>query len=184
MTTSRRSFIHGTGLGLLSFTVAGSAVLMSPRDARAKGADFHVLNDEEVELIEAFGEALAPGARENGIAHFIDQQLSVDANDALLMIKYFNVRPPYVDFYRAGLTALNGYSHNINNKPFTALDDEAANALIATISNTIPEGWSGPPAPLFYLMVRSDAVDVVYGTVEGFERLGIPYMPHILPPDL
>jgi len=93
MTTSRRSFIHGTGLGLLSFTVAGSAVLISPRDARAKGADFHVLNDEEVELIEAFGEALAPGARENGIAHFIDQQLSVDANDALLMIKYFNIRP-------------------------------------------------------------------------------------------
>jgi len=33
-------------------------------------------------------------------------------------------------------------------------------------------------------MVRSDAVDVVYGTVEGFERLGVPYMPHILPPDL
>jgi len=163
MTTSRRSFIHGTGLGLLSFTVAGSAVLISPRDARAKGADFHVLNDEEVELIEAFGEALAPGARENGIAHFIDQQLSVDAND---------------------LTALNDYSRKLNNKPFIALNDEAMNALIASLSSAVPEGWSGPPAPLFYLMVRSDAVDVVYGTVEGFERLGVPYMPHILPPDL
>ena len=24
-------------------------------------------------------------------------------------------------------------------------------------------------------------IDVVYGTVEGFARLGVPYMPHILP---
>ena len=32
-----------------------------------------------------------------------------------------------------------------------------------------------------YGMLRNDAVDVVYGTVEGFARLGIPYMPHILP---
>jgi len=184
MTTNRRSFIHATGLGLLSYTVAGTTALMSPRDARAKGADFCVLSDEEVGLIETFGEALAPGARENGIAHFIDQQLSVDANDALLMIKYFNIRPPYVDFYRAGLTALNGYSHKLHDKPFTALNDAAMNALITTISGAVPEGWAGPPAPLFYLMVRSDAVDVVYGTAEGFERLGVPYMPHIVPPDL
>ncbi|HJP38275.1 MAG TPA: gluconate 2-dehydrogenase subunit 3 family protein [Gammaproteobacteria bacterium] len=183
MMTTRRSFISGTGLGLLSFTVAGSTVLMSPRDARAKNADFRILSDREVKLIETFGEALVPGARENGIAHFIDQQLSVDANDALLMIKYFNIRPPYAHFYRTGLTALNDYSRTVHDKPFTALDDEAANALITTISNTMPEGWDGPPAPLFYLAVRSDAVDVVYGTVEGFERLGIPYMPHILPPE-
>lgn len=182
MTTSRRSFIHGTGLGLLSFTVAGSTVLLSPRDARAKGASFNVLNDEEIGLVETFGEALAPGARENGIAHFIDQQLSVDASDALLMIKAFNVRPPYADFYRAGLHALNDYSRRIHDKPFAALDDEAMSALIGNISSANPQGWVGPPAPLFYLAVRSDAVDVVYGTVEGFERLGIPYMPHILPP--
>ena len=32
-----------------------------------------------------------------------------------------------------------------------------------------------------YLVLRSDAVDVVYGTVEGYEALGIPYMPHIAP---
>ena len=29
---------------------------------------------------------------------------------------------------------------------------------------------------------RSDAVDVVYGTPEGFAKLGVPYMPHIMPP--
>jgi hypothetical protein len=30
--------------------------------------------------------------------------------------------------------------------------------------------------------VRSDAVDVVYGTPAGFEALGVPYMEHIMPP--
>jgi len=33
----------------------------------------------------------------------------------------------------------------------------------------------------FTAKARADGVDVVYGTVEGFERLGVPYMPHILP---
>jgi hypothetical protein len=41
--------------------------------------------------------------------------------------------------------------------------------------------WSGPPPPLFYMMVRSDAVDVVYGTKEGFDQLNVPYMAHIMP---
>jgi hypothetical protein len=29
--------------------------------------------------------------------------------------------------------------------------------------------------------VRADALDVVYGTPEGFDALGIPYMAHIKP---
>jgi hypothetical protein len=43
------------------------------------------------------------------------------------------------------------------------------------------EGWSGRPAALVYAVLRADAVDVVYGTMEGYEALGIPYMPHIPP---
>jgi hypothetical protein len=30
-------------------------------------------------------------------------------------------------------------------------------------------------------MMRNDGVDVVYGSVEGFKNLDIPYMPHIMP---
>ena len=41
--------------------------------------------------------------------------------------------------------------------------------------------WQGPAQGSVYGTLRNDAVDVVYGTVEGFARLGIPYMPHILP---
>ena len=43
-------------------------------------------------------------------------------------------------------------------------------------------GWQGPPAAGFvYFLLRSDAVDVVYGTVEGYAELGIPYQAHIMP---
>jgi hypothetical protein len=48
--------------------------------------------------------------------------------------------------------------------------------------NGAPAGWRGPSAPLFYFALRSDAVDVVYGTIEGFRKLNVPYMPHIVPP--
>ena len=43
------------------------------------------------------------------------------------------------------------------------------------------EGWQGPAGPFVYLVLRSDAVDVVYGTMDGYAALGIPYMPHIAP---
>ena len=43
------------------------------------------------------------------------------------------------------------------------------------------EGWTGRPGALVYAVLRADAVDVVYGTMEGYEALGIPYMPHIPP---
>ena len=43
------------------------------------------------------------------------------------------------------------------------------------------EGWQGPAGSFVYLVLRSDAVDVDYGTMEGYASLGIPYMPHIAP---
>ena len=43
------------------------------------------------------------------------------------------------------------------------------------------DGWQGPPGALVYFVLRSDAVDVVYGTMEGYQQLGVPYMAHIAP---
>lgn len=181
--TNRRSFLQGTGLGLLSFSLGGANVLLSPRQARAQDADFKLLDASEVSILEAFGEVLVPGARAAGIAHFVDQQMSVDPNESLFMAKYLNVPPPYADFYRAGLAALNRLSQALFNQAFDAISKTDAEGLVRTISNSVPDGWEGPPAPLFYICVRADAVDVTYGSVEGFAKLGIPYMPHILPPE-
>ena len=41
--------------------------------------------------------------------------------------------------------------------------------------------WMGPPASYVLFVLRADALDVSYGTPEGFEALGIPYMAHIMP---
>jgi len=180
---NRRSFLRGAGLGLLSFSLAGAQVLLTPRQARARGADFKSLGAVEVKTLEALGEVLVPGARTAGIANFIDQQLSANPNESLLMAKYLNVPQPYTAFYQAGLAALDRLSNQQFDAPFEELEQEQAVTLIRSISSSIPDGWEGPPAPLFYICVRADAVDVVYGTVEGFAKLKIPYMPHILPPE-
>ncbi|MDJ0928804.1 MAG: gluconate 2-dehydrogenase subunit 3 family protein [Gammaproteobacteria bacterium] len=182
VSTNRRNLLRGAGLGLFSFTVAGVATWLTPREARARGAELQILTADEARLLEAIGEAFAPGATDAGIAWFIDQQLSVPANDSLLMARYFNVPPPFADFYRASMNALNGLSSARFDKPFTELMAAEAEGLLPALLGAEVEGWQGPPALLVYLVLRNDAVDVVYGTVEGIEALDIPYMAHILPP--
>ena len=66
--------------------------------------------------------------------------------------------------------------------PIERLSEDSVVNLISEFSASQPDQWQGPPSPLVYVLLRGDAVDVVYGTVEGFERLGVPYLPHILPP--
>jgi hypothetical protein len=66
----RRVFLKGASMGVLTFTVGGIDILTTPGDARAPAVPFRLLNGEEAETLEAVGEALVPGAREAGIAHF------------------------------------------------------------------------------------------------------------------
>ena len=180
--SDRRRFLRGAGLGLLSFTVAGAHAWLTPRQARAAGADLQTLTSAEVTSLEAMAEAFAPGATEAGVAWFVDQQLSVAPNDSLLMAKYFNVPPPYPAFYRACFAALDQLSHKRHDMEFAELDQDIASSLLRELLAGDPQDWQGPPALLVYLVLRNDAVDVVYGTEEGIERLGIPYMAHVKPP--
>ena len=48
-------------------------------------------------------------------------------------------------------------------------------------SSQIGRRQAPPAAGFVYFVLRSDAVDVVYGTVEGYAELGIPYQAHIMP---
>jgi hypothetical protein len=41
--------------------------------------------------------------------------------------------------------------------------------------------WAGPPASYAFFVLRADALDVTYGTPEGFSTLDIPYSAHIQP---
>ena len=72
-------------------------------------------------------------------------------------------------------------SDKVFGKTFTQLSTVDQRELVGLIRQNKIEGWTGRPGAIVYAVLRADAVDVVYGTMEGYEALGIPYMPHIPP---
>lgn len=178
----RRAFVKGATLGALAFTVGGSTVMLTAGQARAKNVPFRLLKESEAETIEALGETLVPGARQAGVAHFVDQQLSVPPAEALLEARILNVRPPFVNFYRAAIGAIDRASKaRHNGRRFAQLSAPEQHEFVSLMRQNKIDGWQGPPGGFIYFVMRHDAVDVVYGTMEGYEALGIPYMPHIAP---
>jgi Gluconate 2-dehydrogenase subunit 3 len=178
----RRALLKGAAAGALAFSVGGAEVLLTPRVARAQGVPLRTLTAEQAATLDALGETLVPGARAAGISHFIDQQLSIPAEEALLQARILNVRPPYANFYRAALGAVDRASQGANGgRAFAQLSEPEQRGLVDSMRQNKLEGWQGPTGGFVYLVLRSDAVDVVYGTMDGYAALGIPYMPHIAP---
>ncbi len=177
----RRVFLKGAGMGVLAFTVGGASVMMTPAAARAQGVPFRLLKATEAETIEALGEALVPGAKQAGVAHFIDQQVSVPPHEALLEARQLNVKPPFINFYRAAIGAVDKAAAARSGRKFAALSASEQHDFIDTMRQNKIDGWQGPAGGFVYLVLRNDALDVVYGTMEGYEQLGVPYMPHIAP---
>jgi Gluconate 2-dehydrogenase subunit 3 len=180
-TLQRRAFVKGAALGALAFTVGGAEVLLTAGEARSRGVPFRLFKANEAETIEALGDTLVPGARQAGIAHFVDQQLSVPAEEALLEARIMNVRPPYANFYRAAIGAVDRASQAQHGRRFAQLSTVEQRDFVSLMRQNKIDGWQGPAGGFVYFILRSDAVDVVFGTVEGYEALGIPYMPHIAP---
>jgi Gluconate 2-dehydrogenase subunit 3 len=180
--TTRRAVLRGAAAATVVAVVDGVQMALGPAEARARQVQFTLLTPEEGRSLELLGEALHPGAADAGLAHFIDSQLAAAVEDSLLIARHF-LEPPYLGFYRAGLGALTAVARARHGHPFHELPPEAVPALVADLRDGKVEPWQGPPATLFYLVLRGDAADVVYATMEDFhERLDIPYMPHIVPP--
>src|SRR5262245_10293020 len=114
----RRAFMQGAGIGVLAFSVGGVEVLLKPSEARAQGVPLKVLNAGEAKSLEAVGDALVPGARNAGVAHFVDQQCSVPPHEALLSLRIANSAPPFVNFYRAALIEIDRQCGTKHGKPF------------------------------------------------------------------
>lgn len=184
MTITRRSFVdrlvHGTAL-TLSFQLGGAAALLTPQQARAKQVPLRKLSADQARTLELLADAILPGAAALGVVHFIDHQLSAEPQDALLIAKYFQVAPPYLDFYAAGVRTADALARRSAGKAVAQLDGEKLRGLLGQVSKpgTVADGF---PVFLFYMCLRSDAVDVVYGTPQGFKKLNVPYMEHIMPP--
>jgi hypothetical protein len=177
----RRALLK-SGVLTIACVVAGHLACLTPAEAHAASATLRVLTPDEARTLGHLAETLVPGATAAGVIEFVDSQLAAEATESLLIARYFGVVPPFRDFYRGALAGLDAAAHAAHRQPFAALAPEATLPLAASLLSGPPPGWNGPPAPLFYLSVRSDAVDVVYGTPAGFEALGVPYMEHIMPP--
>src|SRR5882672_7899620 len=120
---ARRGFIKGATIGALAFTVGGAEVLLTPQQARAQGVPFRVLASAEAQTLEAVGESLAIGARQAGIAHFVDQQLTMSPSYALFSLRVSEVRPPYVNFYRDALAAIERAAKSARGRNFAEFSD-------------------------------------------------------------
>src|SRR5947209_18863908 len=133
----RRDFM----LGALAFTVGGAQVLLTPREARAQGVPFRLLQAREAETLEAMGETLVPGARAAGIAHFVDHQISVPPEEALLEARIMNVRPPYANFYKAAIGALDKASAAQADQRFAWLPAPAQREVVNLMRQGKLQGW-------------------------------------------
>lgn len=185
MKATRRAVVENVVKGSLlslTFKVGGVAMLLTPQQARSREVPTRNFNAQQVTTLERLGDAILPGASEFGLVHFIDHQLGVDPNDCMLIAKYFQVPPPYADFYVGGLAATANFAEQRTEKTLQSLDDAELRKVVQSMTNpaTVVDDIS---LFLFYLCLRSDAVDVVYGTPEGFRKLNIPFMEHILPPE-
>jgi len=182
---TRRSFVDKAFKGSmlsLTFQLGGATLLLTPEQARAQGVPLQKLTAEQARDLNILADTIVPGSAELGVVNFIDHQLNVEPNDALLIAKYFGVSPPYVNFYAKGLEVAAGMAQKSAGKSLEALDagekEQLAKAMFPP--GTVVDGF---PIFLFFMCLRSDAVDVVYGTPAGFEKLNIPYMQHIMPPE-
>jgi gluconate 2-dehydrogenase subunit 3-like protein len=92
-----------------------------------------------------------------------------------------NVRPPYANFYRAAFGAINGASQAKFGRRFAELKPGEQHDFVDLMRQSKLDGWKGPPGGFVYFLLRTDAVDVVYGTMDGYAHLGVPYHPHIAP---
>ena len=185
MKLTRRSLVDRVFKGsllCLTFKLGGAPLLLTPQEARAQGIPLQKLSAEQAKHLELLAEAMVPGAAEQGVVQFVDHQLNADPNEALLVAKYFGVALPYMNFYYKGLEIAVSMAQKATGKSLGDMSAAETLELIKSMSipGTVVDGF---PIFLFCMCLRSDAVDVVYGTPDGFKKLNIPYMQHILPPE-
>ncbi len=185
MKFTRRSFVDKAFKGsmlCLTFKIGGASILLTPEQAHAQGVPLQKLSDEQARRLELLAETMVPGSSELGVVQFIDHQLNADPNEAMLIAKYFGAPLPYLNFYAGGVAVAAAMAEESLGKSIDDLGAAEAKTLVKEMSmpgNVVNEF----PIFLFYMCLRSDAVDVVYGTPEGFSKLNVPYMEHILPPE-
>lgn len=167
--TRRHLLARGTAAGF--FMIAGQWVWLTPHEAEAREFEPQILTPEQCKALSTLGDALVPGAATAGLAAYIDLQLQA-GEQSLLIGKYLGV----------DTSAQSGFYQAAADNVITMTDERTSMpTFIADMAGDTLSDWIGPPASYVMFVLRADALDVTYGTPEGFESLGIPYMAHIMP---
>lgn len=173
----RRQFIVGAA-------VVASAMRVSSDGYASTGGGtspaFRTFSEVQGNTYAAWCDLLAGGAAAAGVAHFADKYLSGPYEQSLLLSRFL-VTPPLSGFYLAGIAGIDQESQARFGGTFLSLGRDEQVQIVDVAAQSKTQAWSTPDPFLFYLASRSDAVDVVYGTEQGFESLGYPYQAHILP---
>ena len=183
---SRRAFLVGTAAGA---AIAGAAVV-SPADAQTKaqapaapavvhssGAGGHgaFLNDDDLATVTALSERLMPGApgkpgaKEAGVANYIDLALAGAYADQ-------------GDFYRRGLAALDAWCNSTYKDSFVYLKPAQQDEVVAAMEAGKAAGFTWPSAQAFFNTLRTHTMegmfaDPVYGgnkDFAGWRLVGFP----------
>ena len=169
-----RRDVLGSSLATASYLVLGQRLTITPAEAAEREFTPEVLPSAQINSIEAIAEQLVPGSVDAGIGAYLDAQLRA-GEDSLLIGKYLGVDVSrQTEFYQT-------LAGNLQN----ALDTEQSTSeLIAAMWSDTQTNWDGPPPSYMLFVLRADALDVTYGTPDGFKSLGIPYVAHIVPEQL
>jgi hypothetical protein len=178
---SRRAFLARAGVSVAALGVAGcvSPAGLAAADGRPPKR-LRVFSKAQAATYAAWCEVLAIGAAKAGVARFVDKYLAEPFPDSLLLIRYVQ-NPPFTDFYLDGIAGIDQESEARFSASFLDLDKSQKESVVDAAVNSSTIAWTVPNPNFFYFITRSDAVDVVYGTVAGFRHLRIPYLPHIRP---
>jgi gluconate 2-dehydrogenase gamma chain len=184
---SRKTFVSIVG------GVAAAETVPAPADAQAKHpaprrAPSHPLatleeaytyfTAPEAAFVEAAvarlipGDALGPGAREAGVAYYIDQQLSAEFGYAAKMYMHgpwaeglptqgYQLRLTPRQVYRLGIAETNQYTRRQYGKSFDALSATAHQDAILTALDQAKVTFESVPAKTFFEMLLAN-------TIEGF----------------
>lgn len=176
----RRQFLTGVAGTVATGSISGTAGASFAPVGSTSGA-YQTFTQAEAATYATWCDHLAIGAAGAGVASFVDASISGPYEESRLLLRFF-VNPSLGGFYTAGIQAIDQESDARFGRAFVALDAEQQRSIVAAASQATTEVWSKPDASFFYLISRSDAVDVVYGTDRGFDDLGLPSLAHIPPP--
>lgn len=193
---TRRRFLIRTSTGVLSLngldyvsplaTHASQVNMASQEEMKSNsGKDschsLQILSKHEAKVYDAWCNVLAIGAKKAKVSRYLDKYLSSPVEESLLFLRYLN-NPPMDAFYLTGIAGIEAESASHFSKSFLKLDKTEKKFIVDLAAKASTTVWTNPPPAFFYFVSRSDAVDVVYGTVKGFRKLKVPYQAHIRPP--